>query len=222
MKNIVLTFDDGLQNHLSFVAPLLKKYGFGATFFVCEFPDADKFPAGTYLDWNGIKTLSDMGFEIGNHTRNHPDCRALDDKTLAAEVGYIQEKCREYGIPVPVSFAYPGGPIADNAIPLLRRMGFSAARACTMCSGCNLPGKADPFRMAAVPVQEAEGGADFFEIVRNVEEGTDTILVFHGVPDIPHPWVHTSQEYFIRCMDFLAAGKYNVVAMKDINERYNK
>jgi peptidoglycan/xylan/chitin deacetylase (PgdA/CDA1 family) len=35
---IVLTFDDACESHFRFVAPLLKQYGFGATFYVCEFP----------------------------------------------------------------------------------------------------------------------------------------------------------------------------------------
>ncbi|MEP7365288.1 MAG: polysaccharide deacetylase family protein [Acidobacteriota bacterium] len=37
-KLVVLTFDDGVVSHATFVAPLLKQYGFGGTFFVCEFP----------------------------------------------------------------------------------------------------------------------------------------------------------------------------------------
>jgi len=35
---VVLTFDDASRSHATFVAPLLEKYGFGATFFICEFP----------------------------------------------------------------------------------------------------------------------------------------------------------------------------------------
>ena len=35
---VVLTFDDATQSRRLIVAPLLKKYGFGATFYVCEFP----------------------------------------------------------------------------------------------------------------------------------------------------------------------------------------
>ena len=31
-KTVVLTFDDGCLSHFDFVAPLLKKHGFGATF----------------------------------------------------------------------------------------------------------------------------------------------------------------------------------------------
>jgi peptidoglycan/xylan/chitin deacetylase (PgdA/CDA1 family) len=221
MKNIVLTFDDGLQNHLDFVAPLLKSYGFGATFFVCEFPDADKFTTSPYLSWEGIKELSDMGFEIGNHTQTHPDCRNLAPDTLRQEIAYINNKCLEYGIPVPVSFAYPGGPVAANAIPLLQEMGFTTARACAEDMTGNIPGRSDPYRLEAIPVQE-DGGADFFRTVASAPEESDTILVFHGVPDIPHPWVNSSQEYFRRCMDFLAEGNYNVINQQSIAGRYGK
>ena len=33
-KTVVLTFEDSVRSHLTNVAPLLKKNGFGATFFV--------------------------------------------------------------------------------------------------------------------------------------------------------------------------------------------
>jgi len=33
-KLIVLTFDDAVKSHRTFVAPLLKELGFGATFFI--------------------------------------------------------------------------------------------------------------------------------------------------------------------------------------------
>ena len=38
-KLVVLTFDDAPASQYSIAAPLLKKYGFNATFFVCEFPN---------------------------------------------------------------------------------------------------------------------------------------------------------------------------------------
>ena len=33
---VVLTFDDASKSHYTIARPLLKKYGFGATFFVTE------------------------------------------------------------------------------------------------------------------------------------------------------------------------------------------
>lgn len=35
-KLIALTFDDSVASHATFVGPLLKKHGFGATFFITE------------------------------------------------------------------------------------------------------------------------------------------------------------------------------------------
>ena len=33
---VVLTFDDGNKSDFTYVAPLLKQYGFGATFYITE------------------------------------------------------------------------------------------------------------------------------------------------------------------------------------------
>ena len=60
---VVLTFDDATESQRSVVGPLLKKYGFGATFYVCEFPGFED--KTKYMTWEQIRELSDMGFEIG-------------------------------------------------------------------------------------------------------------------------------------------------------------
>ena len=55
-KTVVLTFDDGVLSHSTVVAPLLKKYGFPATFFVCEFqPDFDD--KSKYMSWEQMAQL---------------------------------------------------------------------------------------------------------------------------------------------------------------------
>ncbi|WDE97338.1 polysaccharide deacetylase family protein [Lentisphaera profundi] len=35
-KTVILTFDDSVKSKAEFVAPLLKKHGFNATFFITE------------------------------------------------------------------------------------------------------------------------------------------------------------------------------------------
>jgi peptidoglycan/xylan/chitin deacetylase (PgdA/CDA1 family) len=57
----VLTFDDASVSHATHVAPLLKNYGFGATFFVCEFPP-DFDDNSKYMKWEQIAELNRMGF----------------------------------------------------------------------------------------------------------------------------------------------------------------
>src|SRR5580698_7351381 len=117
-KVVVLTFDDGCISHYKYVAPLLKKYGFGATFYVCEFPgwpDSSK-----YMSWGQIRQLSEWGFEIGNHTWHHQNVNQVNGSRLHTEIAYIERKCDSLHIPRPTSFAYPAYHTTDTAELLLR------------------------------------------------------------------------------------------------------
>jgi hypothetical protein len=59
---VVLTFDDASKSHHDVARPLLLKYKFGATFFVCEGFD---FPTNKkdYMTWEEITRLHKDGFE---------------------------------------------------------------------------------------------------------------------------------------------------------------
>src|SRR5215470_10559403 len=109
-KLVVLTFDDAVKSHHSVVRPILKKYGFGATFFVTEGFD---FPTNKkdYMTWAEIAELHADGFEIGNHTRDHLGVSAKTLPDLPAQVRALAASCEKHGIPAPVSFAYPGNGI---------------------------------------------------------------------------------------------------------------
>ena len=126
---VVLTFDDAVSSHATFVAPLLKKYGFGATFFVTEFPPDFATDKKKYMTWEQIQTLSKMGFEIGNHTHNHTHVTKMNREQFISELEYIEEKCQSLGIPKPVSFAYPGYSTHPSALPVLAEKGYLFARA---------------------------------------------------------------------------------------------
>src|SRR6185369_14093258 len=67
-KTVVLTFDDAVKSHLEIVAPLLKEYGFGATFFISHAWMNDR---EYFMSWEEAAKLHQMGFEIGNHSWTH-------------------------------------------------------------------------------------------------------------------------------------------------------
>ena len=69
-KLVVLTFDDAVKSHRTFVAPLLKELGFGATFFVTHKWMDDRT---NFMTWEEIGEIHQMGFEIGNHSWTHDD-----------------------------------------------------------------------------------------------------------------------------------------------------
>ena len=69
-KVVVLTFDDASASHHAVARPLLKRLGFGATFFITE-GFTFRTNKRDYLTWEQIAELHRDGFEIGNHTRDH-------------------------------------------------------------------------------------------------------------------------------------------------------
>ena len=97
-KLVVLTFDDASKSHVTVAAPLLKKHGFGATFFVTEGFD---FPTNKrdYMTWDDIAQLHRDGFEIGNHTRDHKAPSAKDPKGTIEQLEAINARCLAHGIP---------------------------------------------------------------------------------------------------------------------------
>ncbi|HCK71793.1 MAG TPA: polysaccharide deacetylase, partial [Planctomycetaceae bacterium] len=102
-KVVVLTFDDSVRSQYDVVRPILLKYGFGATFFITEGFDfnSDK---QNYMTWEQIKQLHTDGFEIGNHTRDHV---GLNEQNYVEQLDAINSQCERYGIPKPISLAYP-------------------------------------------------------------------------------------------------------------------
>lgn len=118
---IVLTFDDGVKSQVSFVAPLLKKLGFGATFYTT---DDERFHGERYLTWEEAKGLNDDGFEIGNHLGAHTDVTRLSAEEFARQVEQVERRCEAYGIERPVTFCYPGYHNNREAVEVLAEKGY--------------------------------------------------------------------------------------------------
>lgn len=223
-KLVVLTFDDSVKSHFTVVRPILKKYEFGATFFITEgfdFPDNKK----DYMTWEQIAQLHKDGFEIGNHTRDH---LGVTDKTveqLPEQLNGINAQCKRHGIPQPISFAYPGNAITPKALSVLSEQGIKFARRGGMPEypykegrGVGYePGLDHPLLIPSAgdarPDWELD---DFKQAVEQARFGRIAVLQFHGVPDTAHAWVNTPQEKFEAYMRLLAVNEYQVIAMRDL------
>lgn len=211
---VVLTFDDSVASHSTFVAPLLKKLGFGATFFITE---GFEFAADKehYMTWEQIKALDTDGFEIGNHTRKHAGVAKQKLEDLAADVAYIEEQCVKHGIARPTSFCYPGYQTSEAAVKLLRERGYRFARA----GGAKAfdPAADDPLTMPQAFDSKPDGTLEQFKAaVAQARDGKIVVCTFHGVPDIKHPWVNTNPEKFESYMRHLKQEGCRVIAMRDL------
>jgi len=214
-KLVVLTFDDAIVTQYTVVAPLLKKYGFGATFFVCEFPTPPFSDKTKYLSWEQIAALNKMSFEIGNHTQNHTHVNKMDSLRFVAELKYIENKCAQYHIPKPISFAYPGYDTSPKALPVLKAAGYVFAR-----QGFNRPYDPlndNPLLMPGLTTT-ADNSKDVYDILSKANHGKIIVLTLHGVPDEAHPWVNTPVELFEQYLKFLKDNHYKVIAMRDLRQ----
>ena len=213
-KTVVLTFDDACRSHLEFVAPLLREYGFGATFFVCRPENWLAKDPEAFLSGPEIGELYRDGFEIGNHTLNHITLTEADEEQSRADIAGLNALLAANGIPAPVSFAYPGGPYAEKAARWLGDFGFRCAR--TTETGL-WSRETDPMRVPSWSIC-LSGAARREEAIAALEasegEGAAAVLLYHGVPDEVHPWVNTPPEMLVRHLDSLKEKNFRVVSMR--------
>ena len=225
---VVLTFDDGNKSDITFVAPKLKEYGFGATFYITEGLGYTADPnKERYVSWEDVRRLHDLGFEVGNHTGSHPNMANLSKDDVLTNIEVIEQRCEQHGVPRPETFVYPGWHHSLPVVEVLAEMGYLFARRGVSPEhadgGSGARGR--PYDPAEdhpllIPTTGYAGPEwDFDDLVWAVDQARDSkiaVLTFHGVPAVEHPWVHTDPEDFIRYMDYLRDRDCTVIAMRDL------
>jgi peptidoglycan/xylan/chitin deacetylase (PgdA/CDA1 family) len=224
---VVLTFDDGVKSHATFVAPLLKKYGFRSTFFVTEAFEFNKdWHKDRYLTWDEIRKLHEEGFEIGNHTRRHRKAFQQTKEQFRDDLAAMERRFAEHHIPAPKTFCYPAYYFTRGAVEVLQERGYKFARRGTIPE---LPYEEGALGFAydpredhplLVPIAGASGPKwrleDFVKAVGKAQKGKIAVLAFHGVPDLDHPWVSTDPGQFAAYMKYLRDNKYTVIGLGDL------
>jgi peptidoglycan-N-acetylglucosamine deacetylase len=213
-KTVILTFDDGVSTHATYVAPLLKKYGFTATFFVCEFPP-DFANKHDYMSWEQMANLHKMGFEVANHTWTHKHVDKLKPEQLVEQLEYIEKKITGFGAPRPVTFAYPGYATSGAAIAVLRARGYQFARGGE--DRVYDPKKDDPMLIPGFTTRK-DNKEMILTGLQKAKDGKIAVLTIHGVPDYAHDWVTTPPELFEFYLRYLKENKFNVIAFRDLTK----
>jgi len=211
-KLVVLTFDDATASHYSVVAPLLKQYGFGATFFICEFQPNFQ-DSSKYMNWRQIRELNNMGFEMANHTRTHPNVGKLTQEHFLAELNYIEDKFDSLGSIRSTSFAYPGYGISTSALGILEEKGYLFGRAGGSRAYDPL---ADHPLLVPSWALNSENKEQIIEAFGEAGRGKIVVLTIHGVPDVEHPWVNTPPELFKEYLQYLSENNFKVISLREL------
>jgi peptidoglycan/xylan/chitin deacetylase (PgdA/CDA1 family) len=160
-RHLAITFDDGYHNNFVNARPVLEALSLPATFFVVsQWIGSDAWPwwdreqrvRHAWMTWDEVRQLSLAGFDIGAHTRTHPDLGRLEGAGAGDEIlGARMEIERQIGKRVDL-FAYPYGGAANMAESnraLVKAAGF---RCCCSCYGGLTVRGADPFNLQRVAV----------------------------------------------------------------------
>ena len=119
-KPVVLTFDDGYIDHYAHRFPVLRQYGFTATFFIITGTADAHDPE--HLSWEQIREMSDAGMDMESHTKTHPDLRGRGYDFLVYELLGSAESLEAYTGKVSHMFAYPVGHYDDAVLAVLNTL----------------------------------------------------------------------------------------------------
>jgi PGF-pre-PGF domain-containing protein len=128
-KSIVLTFDDGWKGNYINAFPILKNYGFVATFFIITDTALNNSYYPGYMSVSEIQAMKAAGMEIGCHSKTHP-VGGLVNTTANLNLEITQSRQDLYSIigEYPKTFAYPEGTYNSNVVNLIIQNGYIGAR----------------------------------------------------------------------------------------------
>jgi peptidoglycan/xylan/chitin deacetylase (PgdA/CDA1 family) len=121
-KPVVITFDDGNLDVYQNAFPILRRYGFTATFFVI----VDQIGITGYIHSDQLQDLLGAGWEIGSHTITHADLNQADVDLISEITQSRQELEALLGTEV-TSFSFPYGLTNPYATKIVRDSGYRSA-----------------------------------------------------------------------------------------------
>lgn len=124
-KPIVITMDDGYRDNYENAFPLLKEYGFTATFFVLTEPI--DLGSERYMTWAQIEEMVSAGMGFEPHSKTHPDLRGRSHDFLVWEILGSAQTVQAHTARYPRFFAYPSAKFDNEMVAFLQEINFWGA-----------------------------------------------------------------------------------------------
>jgi len=117
---ISFTYDDGLMEHYTMVAPELEKRGFRGTFWVIGNMVGVNDTVSPRLTWDKVREMHERGHEMSSHSWSHPHLTRLSKDSLLREILMNDSAIERATGAVPRTFCYPYNESNDLVLKLTR------------------------------------------------------------------------------------------------------
>jgi peptidoglycan/xylan/chitin deacetylase (PgdA/CDA1 family) len=156
---VAITFDDGCETDLLLAAPLLREFGFGATFY----PTVGFLGKPGFMNVAQLRELSAQGFEIGSHSMTHAYLTDIDDQRLRHEVAESKTQLEQIIGRGVEHFSCPGGRCNERVVQVAREAGYSTVATSRIQANSE---RTDRFALGRVAVMQSTSLPAFREICR--------------------------------------------------------
>ncbi len=165
-RPVLLTFDDGYEELMTDVMPLLEERRIPAVTFAVsqrvggtnDWDERIGAPRLRLLDVASLRTLAQSGMEVGAHSRTHRALNRLSDQSLLEETAGSVDDLESAGLERPRLFAYPEGEYDERVARAVEAAGLHAAF--TVIPGRVEAGD-DPYQVPRIEILTTDTGWKF-------------------------------------------------------------
>ncbi len=119
-RPVIITFDDGYRSCYDVAFPLLREYGFNASFFI----STNRIGKKNYMDWQDIKAMKESGMEFGSHGHSHRPLSMLHPSAVKYELENSKLLIEEYLHSTVEFVSMPGGYFNNSIKEAAKKVGY--------------------------------------------------------------------------------------------------
>jgi peptidoglycan/xylan/chitin deacetylase (PgdA/CDA1 family) len=156
---VAITVDDGCETDLLAIAPVLKEFGYGGTFYLVT----GWIGKPGFLSLPQLRELHDLGFEIGCHSMTHPYLSDLDAAGLQREIADAKTVLEQMLGSAIEHYSFPGGRGHVLAAQVAKEAGYKTVA--TSLPRANTPAT-DLFALGRAAIKRGTQLKNFRQICR--------------------------------------------------------
>lgn len=154
---VAITFDDGSETDLLAAAPILREFGFGATFYIT----AGFLGKKGYLSRVQLNELSDAGLEIGSHSMSHGFLSEMEQAQIQRETAESKKVLEDITGEAVKHFSCPGGRYDRRVCDAVRDARYSSMSTSRSCAN---RASTDRFELGRVAIMRQTSSIKFQRI----------------------------------------------------------